>query len=543
MAVVWCLMLLVSAAWCDVPTEESASEDILNSADGEAGDSLLILPADDAGSDEPARLRRRVRFVTALEWRTPQSGQWAANDLWTRTRLRSTVGRSSSYELLAVRRSSDPQTLDELHITATGRYEPARIQYIAGSYQLDWGLGLISSAGFGAIREFAAFRVTDPGPARGFIARPTAREAAWWRGAVVERVVGRWQMNASGSLREWNARTEAGRATLSGVLASGTPAMLAQRDVVEERAFSGTLVYASQHVSAGALGTHSRFSPELATSGAALTGMSLFARGQWSARSVQLEAARSGDRSAAAMILAQGTEYWRGAFYAMYASPKYFAPRSQGAFTFGEPVEGARTIGMRAGVVRGQHDFSAEVRSTVFVNADQLERTTSDFIGGWIGQVRDDVSVAARIAATVRDDSQDLSNVARSMTYRLESVWSTRCNWSVRFESRSQLAAHETFSRRGHYLHVQVVRPSGRVRPGARVASFSLDDLSAPLSVYEPNMPGVYPLEVFSGDGIRAAGWLTAILGDWRIQAKAAIVERDTLKTVREFSLAVSYWH
>jgi len=531
MALILCLMF---SAMCLAAETDDGKEDLLTSSDGEVEDSLLILGRDTEGS--PGEYSR-IRFSTAFAYRNVANEEIDANRLWSRTRLTSNTN-SSRLELLGVRRVSDPRTFDEVHVTFSGRLPDQKVSYALGTFQLDWGLGLLSSAAFGAARELAYYRSTSVRDGRGIVARPTAREATWWRGAAVEYQHHNLHAAALASQREWNATLNGETATLSGVLQGAEVGELDKRDRLNEQTVAGFLSYDSKRVSAGAMACLSDFDYAVAGVGRNLRGWSAFATGQQLGAELKAEFARSGNRSAGMAVASRGTDRWRGAFYGMYAETDYFAPRSQEAFAFGEPVQAGVTNGLRGAVMLGEHELAVDIRAVARPRQDETDRHARELVAGWSGPLRD--SLSATLRGQIKKTDEGITS-ERALNYRCDVQWNGGASWSARLDSRSTRFSDESVSRRGHYLHVQAAERHGRFRPGARVSVYSLSELAAPFAVYEPTIAGAYPLETLSGDGRRVSVWMTVVAGDWRMQAKTALDTKSARDPDREFALALSY--
>ncbi len=527
---------------------ESWIEDVISSADGESPvlDSLewrpgpfLIPVLNLAGS------RERVRFQSSLMWTMPVSNSLSWSDTWARSRVTTLSGKQLRTDVLAIRRVHDPRTLDELHLTIAGKHEPSEIEFTLGTYQIDWGHGILASSAFGSARSFSFFRNSAIAPSKGVVPRATSREANWLRGAAIEKQLGRVHGAVFGNYREWNGNTGDESASLTGLLNPSTRTGLLMRDNIEERSAGVSARLESDRISIGLLAQSSSFSPDLANVGPAHHSESVFASGHWAGTVVSAEAARSGAHTAWSAILSQGTEQWRGAFYAMYAAPNYYALRSQGSFSFGEPFRNARIIGTRLGTERGAHDFSLDIRSNRTPAATATVtpvRQSDEATVGWTFKAAANASVDTRASYIVRNENRDGQTIDRRIqSLRVEPVWTRLLVWSLRSEYRRHSLSSENSAMSGNYLHLQAIRNEGMIRPGLRVAVFSLDGLESQILIYEPTILGAYPLETFSGNGNRVSAWLTAYFGNWTVRTKFAHTRRENSDDVAEYALAFSY--
>ncbi len=525
-------------------TSDGAIEDMLHSSDGESvlPDSIelaatsLLKPEFGRGSSREDLFfgADRLRFQSSFQWSRHSGDKTTWNDTWARTRLTTYSGKRLSSDLLAVRRVDDPRMIDELHLTLAGTHVPTDIAFALGTYQLDWGLGILSSGAFGAARGFSYFRTTNTILGKSIVARTTSREASWLRGAALTKEFGNARVSTFGNLREWNADTKVVPVALSGVLSTASASMIERRDKVDEQSFGGAFEYQTTSVSTGILAQTSNFEPAIEQA-ERLNSLSAYGSAYWQDLQTSVEIARSSSETAWTAELARGTEHWRGAFYMMYAAPEYFAPRSQGAFTFGEILQDARIIGGRIAVTRGIHNIGLDIHS----NRTPSNHSQSDeLIAGWILNPAVNAMIETRAFFVNRsgDDSE-----RNSFAFRVDPTWTRLLIWSTRIEVRHFESPVDAESGQGHYLHVQAVRPEGKLRPGARIAVFDLDDLDSPMQVYEPTVAGAYPLEILSGNGTRVSGWLTIELGKWGVKTKAAWLSREDGDDTTEFALAVTF--
>ncbi|MBL0060522.1 MAG: hypothetical protein IPP40_03300 [bacterium] len=523
---------------------DGAIEDILNSSDGESAlpDSIelaatsLLKPEFGRGSSREDLLfgPNRLRFQSSFQWSRHSGDKTSWNDTWARTRLTTYLGKRLSSDLLAVRRVDDPRMIDELHLTLAGIHPPTNIAFVLGTFQLDWAFGILSSGAYGASRGFSYFRTSNATLGKGIVARTTSREANWLRGAALTRELGDARVTAFGNLREWNANTKVVPAVLSGVLSTTSASTIDRRDKVEERSFGGAFEYQTAYISAGILAQTNNFKPAIEQ---AKRSNSLSAYGSAYLQDIQVSAeiVRSGSETAWMAIFARGTEDWCGAFYAMYAAPEYFAPRSQGVFTFGETLQDSRIIGGRIGVTRGINNFALDIHSNRTPSgASQSDELTV----GWTLNPAVNAELEARAFFANRSNEGSERN---TFALRIDPTWTRLLTWSTRIEVRHFNSPVDAESGKGHYLHVQAVRPEGKLRPGARVAAFELDDLDSPMQIYESTVAGAYPLEILSGNGTRVSGWLTIDLGDWDIKTKVAWLSREDGDSTTEFALAIAF--
>ena len=525
-------------------TSDAAIEDMLHSSDGEsalpdsielAATSLLKPEFGRSSSREDLRFGiDRLRFQSSFQWLRHSGDKTTWNDMWTRTRLTTYSGKRLSSDLLAVRRVGDPRMIDELHLTLAGIHSPTNIAFALGTYQLDWGLGILSSGALGAARGFSYFRSTNAALGKGILARTTSREASWLRGAALTKELGNARVSTFGNLREWNANTEVVPAVLSGILSTTSATMIDRRDKVDEQSFGGAFEYQTASVSTGILAQANNFDPAIEQA-ERLNSLSAYGSANWQDIQVSAEIARSGSETALTAALARGTEHWRGAFYMMYAAPEYFAPRSQGAFSFGETLQDLRIVGGRIGITRGIHNIALDVHS----NTTQSNHSQSDELkAGWTFNpvVNANIEMRASFANRMDDDSERIT-----FALRIDPTWTRLLTWSARIEIRGFESPINTDSGQEHYLHVQAVCPEGKLRPGIRVAAFDLDELDSPMQAYEPTIAGAYPLEIFTGNGTRVSGWLAIKLGKWDVKTKVAWLSRSGSDATTELALAVAF--
>lgn len=525
-------------------TSDGDIEDMLHSSDGESAlpDSIeqavtsLLKPGFGRGSSHEDLLfgTDRLRFQSSFQWSRHSGDKTTWDDTWARTRLTTYSGKRLGSDLLAVRRVDDPRVIDELHLILAGFHTPTSIAFAFGTYQLDWGLGILSSGAFGMARSFSHFRTTNATLGKGIVARTTSREASWLRGVALAKEFGNARVSTFGNLREWNANTEVAPASLSGILNTANATTIDRRDNVDEHAFGGAFEYQTTSVSTGILAQTSSFDPAIEQA-ERLNSLSAYGSANWQDIQVSAEIARSGSETAWTAVLAQGTEDWRGAFYMMYTAPEYFAPRSQGAFTFGETLQDSRIIGGRIGATRGIHNIALDIHS----NRKQSNHSQSDELtAGWTFNpvVNANIEMRAFFANRMDDDSE-----RNTFALRIEPTWTRLLTWTARIEVRGFESPVNTDSGQGHYLHVQAVCPEGKLRPGIRVAAFDLDELDSPMQTYESTIAGAYPLEILTGNGTRVSGWLTIELGKWNVKTKVAWLSRSGSGDTTELALAVAF--
>lgn len=544
------LFLLLAPALLYGQMSGSAIEDLLNSTDGEsplpdslelAAISLLKPDSGLSGSREDLLLlSNRVRFQSSFQCSRGDENRPSWNDTWARTRLTTYSGKRLSSDLLAVRRVGDPRMIDELHLSIAGIHQASNVVFALGTYQFDWGLGILSSGTFGAARSLAYFRTSNVSVGKGVLPRTTSRESSWLRGVALSKEIGRTKLTAFGNFREWNANTLETPANLTGVLNTSSPLSISRRDKVEERSFGGSFEFKSSSVTTGFVAQTSNFDPVIEEADR-LNSFSGYGSVNWNNLKATAEIARSGDETAWMAVLSRGTEHWRGAFYAMYAAPEYFSPRSQGAFTFGESFQNSRVIGARIGVTRDNHDFGLDMRSNRSLegSSESIPVSYSDeLIAGWTFNAAANAQLETRAFFANRSDDV---RERQSLSLRIEPIWTRLLVWSTRLELRRFDTSNNSESGRGNYLHVQAVRPEGTLRPGVRIAAFDLDDLDSPMQVYEPSVAGAYPLENLSGNGMRMSGWFSLSVGNWDIKTKVSWLNRESGKDSTEFALAFAF--
>ncbi len=538
------LILLFAPLALLAQVSDSALEDLLTASDGESALPDSIEPAvatflkpglNRAGSRDDLLVRTdHFRFQSSFQWTRRSTEKMSWSDTWARTRLTTYSGKRLSSDLLAVRRVDDPRVIDELHLTLAGVHSPSEIAFMLGTYQFDWGLGILSSSAFGAARSLSFFRATHATLGKGVVPRTTSREASWLRGVAVEKRIGKARLAAFGNLREWNANTESFPAKLTGIFSTASASAIDQRDKVEEQSVGGAFDFQTDYVATGLFVESSKFDPVIWQANE-LRSFSGYGSANWQDIQAAVELSRSGDNSAWMAMLARGTERWRGAFYAMYAAPEYFAPRSQAAFTFGEIFQDSRIIGGRIGVACGVNDFALDIHSN---RTPSSLKHSDELTAGWtfIPAGNSKIETRAHFSNSSDDDLE-----RHSFAFRIEPAWTRLLVWSTRLEIRRFSSPDDDVAGSGNYLHVQATRPEGKLRPGLRVALFNLADLDAPMQVYEPAVAGAYPLETFSGDGSRVSGWLQINWGSWAIKMKAALLSREHSSDASEFALAVTF--
>lgn len=522
--------------------QDDLIEDVAASADQETP-----LPADwtadslfeQAGT--PPGSRPRVRFITSLAWNRHAESSFDWPDMWARTKLTSQFGATTRSELLFVRRVDDPHTVDEIHLAVSGSHEQSEIRYALGTFQHDWGLGILNSASFGAARRFAYIANTVAIPGIGIVPRTTSREESWLRGVALSRTYQSVSLSVWGSNRDWNGDDTAQPARLTGVLSTTTPSTLERRDNIEENSAGGSIQWTRRATQIGLLTQTSEFVPEISGAGRRLLSASLAGATSVGSARAMAEFARSGEHSAWSTILSYGTRRLRSAFYAMYAAPDYFASRSQSPFSFGEEFRNSRIYGLRMGVKAGRHDIALDTRVNRSPGATPTAapyRKSEELLINWYYRAAPHVELKNKAVFTIRDLGNGQERFGRS--FRFEPVWRQAAVWSLRAELRNTDYLHEP-SANGQYLHLQVARDRGKLKPGFRVAFYNLDELDDPLLVYEPTTDGAYPLETLTGNGTRVAGWCRAAFGKWKIIAKAAQQKPEAEKSSLEFAIGIGY--
>lgn len=531
----WLLIVLFPALLFAQASEERI-EDSGVSGDGEAclpDDSLYQgnLPslepgAPVLGSIGASRLRLSNSFAVT------RSGTKQVNwtDVWSRLRLTVQDRPDFRTDLLIVRRVNDPQTIDELHLTVSGTHSQTEIEYTFGTYQVDWGMGLLTSAAYGTAREFSYSSTFVPRIGQGVIARPTSREGSWLRGAVIERQILRLSLIALGSLRPWNAEIENDQARLTGVIQPSSSIGLDQRDQIDEQLFGVGAKFISERVEFSALGQYSNYSTELQSVGSELrqfTSLGSFSTNHFAARA---EFARSGAESAWQSLISGMTGSWQGTAYARYAGPDYFALRSQSPESFGEPVANESTLGVRAGFASGRHRFTGNVSdlstpaSTPTVGPSR-QRTEAEL--NWTFDFTQAGALSVRFASGSREERNAGEIVDRDyQRVKLNFSLQRGVLWSVRIEDRRSRDVTGRNPANGSYQHFQASLPDGKIRLGARVAFFSIDSADGPLLVYEPSVSGAYPLSSVSGKGRHMAAWLSVSVKNWTTRLKASMTEK-----------------
>ncbi len=523
-------------------------EETTQSSDGESPvlDSLEML-AD--SMIEPAFVfpgsPDKVRFQSSVHWKYSDGEQKSPSDLWARTRLVNQSGTRIRSEFFAVRRVGDPRAVDEVHLTVSSLHVPSAVQFTLGTYQLDWGLGVLSSSSFGASRSFSPLRSFEYTVGNGVVAKPASSESSWLRGIALKREFAESEFSLWASLREWNADTGDVPARLTGVLATNSQIALNRRDMVTEQLYGVSYRFQNKSLAAGALLQASSYDPQIYHVAKELISGSIFGSSTWNGAKAQAEVARSGGHLAWAATLSRGTENWQCAFYAIYADGDYFAPRSQSAFSFGGPLTDDRILGVRFGVIRNGHDLGLDMRANHTPLAATSGATVSqsdELIGSWVHSPQANIRLSARSTLSIRNEDSAGGQTERiSSSIRIEPTWRNTLLWSLRAEMRSSEFASGDDRHSGTYLHLQAVRGDAVLRPGIRVAVFDLDGLSSPMLVYEPAVSGAYPIESFSGSGTRTSAWLSVSLASVALKFKIAHDSRVDSPDNTDFSFAFTY--
>jgi hypothetical protein len=537
------ILVILCAAVLFAQEHDDLIEDVAASSDQESplptdidADSLV-----EQGGALPGS-RQHIRFVSSFAWKRPGEDDVEWRDTWARTKFSSTFGAQNRTEFLLVRRMHDPQTLDEVHVAVSGVHAPSNIAYALGTYQIDWGLGALNSAAYGAARRFAYVANTVTGLGVGVIPRTTSREESWLRGVALSRSFRSANFSAWANIRDWNGETDSVPARLTGVLSTASSSSLDRRDRIEENSFGGSLLIHRGAARVGLLSQVSNYSPEVTGIGSRQLSNSLTGSMAVGTTTAVVEFARSGSKSAWSAILSHGTGRLLSAFYAMYAAPDYAAPRSQSPFSFGEEFQNSRIYGLRLALSQGRHDFSLDTRvdrtpAATPTAAPYLK--SEELLVNWLFRPAPNVQLKNRAFFAVRNLGR--SDERFSRYFRFEPVWRNTAIWSLRAELRNTDFLHEP-SGNGQYLHLQLAKSSGKFRPGFRVAVFNLDELGDPLLVYETTVDGAYPLESISGNGTRVAGWCKADFGKWNIVAKLAQLKPESEEAVHEFAIGIGYY-
>lgn len=520
-------------------------EDVVQTSDGESitTDSLEMLVSPVlklqehswSSAGESLFSKRHVRFQSSVQLLHYRERPVAWNDTWARTRVTSYTGRRLQSDLLLVRRVKDPQVVDELHLTLAGQLSSSELRYVLGTYQFDWGLGALLSSSFGAARSFSHYRNTVASRGKGVVPRSTSREESWLRGAVVERKIGVSRWTLFGNMREWNADVRDSLNHLSGVLVIDSEVEIQKRDRVSEVSYGGAAELESKYVRIGLLSNNSRFRPVLAQAKDLHAFSTYLAFDLKGVQSIS-EFARSGSKTAWISTVSRGTENWCGAFYLLYSPSGYFAPRSQSPFSYGAAFTKSRVLGMRLGTEIGRYEFAFDLRSHSSAGAGPTNRQ-DEMLAGIYFDAAEYLRMSARLSLAANDN---LDVERKSSSIRLEPVWTNTLTVSSRAEFLRAGVSNSTQFGNGSYLHLQVTRPYGRIRPGLRVASFNLKNLGFPLQVYEPTVSGAYPLETFSNNGSRATGWVTLDLESVEFHTKVAWTTQAESGSSTECAIAVT---
>lgn len=520
-------------------------EELITNADGESSlaDSLELAAAQflySAGSDSCSHddlplLTKRVRFWTSASWDNSSS----LEDLrrtWARTRLTVYTRDIRSADLLLVRRAHDPRTIDELHLSISGVNSSLGIKYVLGTYQIEWGMGVLSSGSFGAMRSLSVVRSARIKKGRGVIARTTSRESAWLRGVTIEKQVSCLDLGVFANSRDWNAVNDSGQVSLTGVY-SPLNFRSDVRDKVSESGFGGFVGLRHSLIHAGVLAQQSNFEPS-PTNAPTLNSQSGYFKIGWEGGFAIGEIARSADNTAWAATLTHGTLQWQGALYSIYAPAGYFAPRSQGPFDFGEELEGTAVVGAKAGTYVSRHEFAFDLNSSKESNTVPGD-SRNNFALLWHAPFNEVFGLTSRLRLSERSSE---SGGRRSLTFRCDPVWGEAINVSARLEYRRFETNDGSEFGNGSYIHMQVMKNRGKLRPGVRVAEFNLSELDFPLSVYERNVSGAYPFEQLFGNGTRLIAWMSYVTKSISIGTKLAwtssSVSSDDVETAVSMSIS-----
>ncbi|MBK6767156.1 MAG: hypothetical protein IPG71_12935 [bacterium] len=233
---------------------------------------------------------------------------------------------------------------------------------------------------------------------------------------------------------------------------------------------------------------------------------------------------------------------WRGIVFANYYSPDFIALRSQSVSSYGEAARNENTIGVRAGVSPGRHVFAVEVRDTQTPNETPTvspSRATSEAELSWWVDVADAATLSFRFIGGSREEAQSGSVIDRDFERaRVIASLVRGMEWTARFDhlaSRDRSGANPTI---GSYAHLQVAGTEGRLRPGARIAFYSIPSSDGPHGVYETTVAGAYPLRSVTGDGRVLATWLTATTGALYARVVVSFMEDQSgSSSIRDFGL------
>ncbi len=527
----WVFVLILPIVALCQPAEERI-EDGFVSADEEGylpEDSAFVLGKGNVQSSQRVQLLNSAAFDASSEKRVTGS------HIWVRSRLGVQAGSRFRTDLLAVRRKYDPRAFDEVHVSISGRHDPTDVTFALGTFQYDWGLGLVSSAGFGAARRFSYAGSTFAPLGTGLLARPTSRESSWFYGLAACRRFQRLSATLVGSIRPWNAEVSNDYGSLTGNLQPVSSTGYSQRDRVEERLFGGSLEFATKFLRIGTFAQSGEFSFPLKGTGDRLDQLSAVASASWRNVTGTGEAARSGNKSAWQMVLSGYTGLFTGALFVFYADPEYIAPRSQSFVSYGEPITNQRTFGVRSSYTSSVHTLTGEIQSSNSPAATPTispSKSESRAVMSWHYRVDSSLNLALRVARGIREERS--SETIADRTYqnvRLLMKWRQGLEWSVRLDDRRARDLTGERPSAGSYEHIQAAKVDGRIRAGLRVSLHSVPSGVAPLLVYEPSVAGAYPLQTIVGDGRRLLGWIGVGSRSWSVFAKVgwSIASNDSM--------------
>ncbi|MCB9366611.1 MAG: hypothetical protein H6506_00575 [Calditrichaeota bacterium] len=506
---------------------EGVIEDVLGQGATEGylrEDSLAVIAGD--RSEERDRIIFSSSFLV-----DPEPEHKLGRSLWCRTRLSVRSISGFKADVLGVRRRDDPRVFDEVHVTASGMHRPSGVQFTAGTYQIDWGLGLVLSSAYGAARAYSYSGMIRPVVGRGVVSRGTSREESWLFGASASRQLGKVRTGLFASDRMWNGNSANGN--LTGILHPASASGIARRDQFEERLMGGYLEAQTGALQTGVLATRSRFTPELARAEDGNNQVSAY--GMWDYGSTRLagEFARSGNKTAWQTVLSGHAGNLSGAFFLLYSAPGLFAPRGQSFDSYGEPPENDRVAGVRIALNKGRHNFSSEMRSSKSPSATATvspSRQETDLSLLWSCQMDRSSDLSLKLDQIVREERRSDSIVDRSFTrVRAVFMWRTGMDWALRADARRGQDIGGAAPSMGSYSHLQAALPVGNWKGGARVAYFSLPAASGALLVYDRTIAGGYPLYSISGEGRRLSGWISYRRGGFGL-----LVTADHLATIEK---------
>lgn len=527
----WVFVLILPIVALCQPAEERI-EDGLMSADEEG-----YLPEDSAFvfGTENAQSSQRVQMLNSTVFDANSGKRVTGSHVWVRSRLGVQADSRFRTDLLAVRRKYDPRAFDEVHVSISGRHDPTNVTFALGTFQHDWGFGLVSSAGFGAARKFSYAGSTFAPLGSGLSTRPTSRESSWFYGLAASRRFQRLSATLFGSIRPWNAEVSNGYGVLTGNFQPASSTGYLQRDRVEEQLLGGSLEFTTENLRIGTFAQSSAYSIPLVGIGDRLDQLSAVASASWRNVTGTGEAVRSGNKSAWQMVLSGYTGHFAGAVYTVYADPDYFAPRSQSFVSFGEPTTNQRVIGVRSSYSTSAHTLTGEIQSSNSPAATPTvspSKSESRAVMSWLYRVDSSLNLALRVARGIREERS--SETIADRTYqdvRLLIKWRRGLEWSARLDDRRARDLTGERPSAGSYEHIQAAKVDGRIRAGLRVSLHSVPTGVAPLLVYEPSVVGAYPLQTIAGDGRRLLGWLGVGSRSWSIFAKVgwSIASNDSI--------------